>query len=64
MQRVELVRGILTPEQTEGPYYIDANLLRGDITEGIDGHPLQLDLTDPLERRCTLPPRARSTDYD
>lgn len=36
---------ILTPEQTEGPYYIDANLLRADITEGKEGRPLQLNLT-------------------
>jgi protocatechuate 3,4-dioxygenase beta subunit len=35
---------ILTPEQTEGPYYIDANLLRADITEGREGRPLQLNL--------------------
>jgi protocatechuate 3,4-dioxygenase beta subunit len=36
---------ILTPEQTEGPYYIDVELLRSDITEGKEGLPLKLDLT-------------------
>ena len=32
------------PKQTEGPYYIDANLMRSDITEGREGRPLRLDL--------------------
>jgi len=32
----------LTPEQTEGPFYIDVGLDRRDITEGVDGHPLRL----------------------
>lgn len=32
----------LTPEQTEGPYYIDDILLRDDITEGRPGVPLEL----------------------
>lgn len=32
----------LTPEQTEGPYYIDDLLLRDDITEGRPGVPLKL----------------------
>lgn len=32
----------LTPEQTEGPYYIDDLLLRDDITEGRPGIPLDL----------------------
>lgn len=32
----------LTPEMTEGPYYIDDLLLRDDITEGREGVPLEL----------------------
>lgn len=32
----------LTPEMTEGPYYIDDLLLRDDITEGREGIPLEL----------------------
>ena len=47
---------VLTPEQTEGPYYIDDNLIRSDITGGRDGLPLDLGLTvqdasscDPIE---------------
>jgi protocatechuate 3,4-dioxygenase beta subunit len=34
----------LTPEQTEGPYYIDAKLVRSDITEGKPGVALTLEL--------------------
>jgi protocatechuate 3,4-dioxygenase beta subunit len=30
----------LTPELTEGPFYVDVNLLRRDITEGLAGVPL------------------------
>ena len=32
----------LTAEQTEGPYYFDANSIRTDITEDRDGVPLRL----------------------
>ena len=35
---------VLTPEQTEGPYYIADSLMRSDITEGRDGTALQLRL--------------------
>lgn len=35
---------VLTPEQTEGPYYIDNDLIRSDIREGKDGVPLELRL--------------------
>jgi protocatechuate 3,4-dioxygenase beta subunit len=34
----------LTPEQTEGPYYLDGEAVRSDITEGRPGAALQLDL--------------------
>jgi protocatechuate 3,4-dioxygenase beta subunit len=35
---------VLAPEQTEGPYYIDGERLRRDITEGRPGVPLLLRL--------------------
>ena len=35
---------LLTPEATEGPYYIDPDLVRADITEGLPGAPLDLAL--------------------
>jgi protocatechuate 3,4-dioxygenase beta subunit len=38
------VKCVLTPEQTEGPYYIPAEKLRRDITEGKAGVPLLLRL--------------------
>jgi len=40
-----LVSCVLTPELTEGPYYVSGEKLRRDITEGKAGTPLQLDLT-------------------
>jgi protocatechuate 3,4-dioxygenase beta subunit len=40
-----LVKCVLAPELTEGPYYVDGEKLRRDITEGRPGTPLQLDLT-------------------
>lgn len=36
---------VLTPEEIEGPFYTDLNLVRRDITDGKPGSPLQLDLT-------------------
>jgi protocatechuate 3,4-dioxygenase beta subunit len=33
---------VLTPEQTEGPYYVDLNKVRRNITEGRPGVPLRL----------------------
>jgi protocatechuate 3,4-dioxygenase beta subunit len=36
------VKCVLTPEQTEGPYYIAGEKLRRDITEGKSGVPLSL----------------------
>jgi protocatechuate 3,4-dioxygenase beta subunit len=37
-----LVSCILTPEETEGPYYFNANMVRRDITEGRPGTPMRL----------------------
>lgn len=34
----------VTPAQTEGPYYVDLDLVRADITEGRAGAPLRLQL--------------------
>jgi protocatechuate 3,4-dioxygenase beta subunit len=39
------VRCVLTPEQTEGPYYIDGEKLRRNIAEGRPGRPLTLRTT-------------------
>lgn len=36
---------VLTPELTEGPFYLDADLVREDITEGRPGMPLTLRTT-------------------
>jgi protocatechuate 3,4-dioxygenase beta subunit len=33
---------VLTPEVTEGPYYLDLDLMRSDITEGRSGLPFDL----------------------
>lgn len=35
----------LTPELTEGPFYLDVDLVRRDITEGRPGTPLRVTLT-------------------
>jgi protocatechuate 3,4-dioxygenase beta subunit len=35
----------LYPQQTEGPFYLDLDLLRTDITEGKPGAPLDLEIT-------------------
>ncbi len=47
-----------TPEQTEGPYYIDTGLIRSDITEGRPGLPLQLQLTVLRANGCQPIPNA------
>ncbi|MGW7342472.1 dioxygenase family protein [Streptomyces sp. NPDC054854] len=36
---------VLTAEAGEGPYYLDLDKVRSDVTEGRDGVPLRLDLT-------------------
>jgi protocatechuate 3,4-dioxygenase beta subunit len=36
---------VLTPELTEGPYYLDLDFVRKDITEGRPGLPFELELT-------------------
>lgn len=43
---------VLTPEMTEGPFYLDLNMIRRDITEGKPGTPLTLDLTVVDAEKC------------
>jgi protocatechuate 3,4-dioxygenase beta subunit len=42
----------LYPQQTEGPFYLDLDLLRTDITEGKPGAPLELELTVIRSNGC------------
>lgn len=49
---------VLTPEQTQGPYYVDDRLVRADITEGRPGLPLQLALTVQEAGSCAAIPGA------
>ncbi|MGB3329646.1 MAG: intradiol ring-cleavage dioxygenase [Thermomicrobiales bacterium] len=44
---------VLTPELTEGPYYLDDLLVRNDITEGKAGVPLDLQITVVDATACT-----------
>jgi protocatechuate 3,4-dioxygenase beta subunit len=43
----------LYPQQMEGPFYLDLDLLRTDITEGKAGAPLELDLKVISANGCT-----------
>jgi protocatechuate 3,4-dioxygenase beta subunit len=43
----------LTPEQTEGPYYLDIDMVRRDITEGKPGTPLELEVQVLDSDGCT-----------
>src|SRR5262245_59498071 len=43
---------LLTPEVTEGPYWIDGTLTRRNITEGKPGLPLQIVFTVVDARTC------------
>jgi protocatechuate 3,4-dioxygenase beta subunit len=49
---------VLYPQQTEGPFYLDLDLVRQDITEGKPGVPLKLLLTVNDAASCTPIPRA------
>ena len=48
----EAVTCVLTPEQTEGPFYIDAAKLRRNITAGRPGTPLTLRLAVVDAKNC------------
>ena len=43
---------VLTPEQTEGPYYLPDSEIRSDITDGREGVPLRLELTVQRAESC------------
>jgi protocatechuate 3,4-dioxygenase beta subunit len=49
---------VLTTEQEEGPYYIDYQSLRRDLTEGKPGVPLRLKIALMHAKRCTPLPDA------
>jgi Dioxygenase len=49
-----LVSCVLTPELTEGPYYVPGEKLRRDITEGKAGTPLLLNLTVVNASTCKV----------
>jgi protocatechuate 3,4-dioxygenase beta subunit len=44
---------LLTPQMTEGPFYLDTDLLREDITEGTPGLPLKLQVLVADSIACT-----------
>lgn len=44
---------VLTPEVTEGPFYLDLNSLRSDITDGKAGTPLAVRITVVDATACT-----------
>ncbi len=48
----------LAPEQTAGPFPLDEQLDRSDITEGVAGHPLRLGLR-VLDTNCQPVPNAK-----
>lgn len=49
---------VLTPEGTEGPFYLDLDLVRRDIVEGRPGLPLNLRVTVVDARSCKPIPKA------
>src|SRR5207245_11236559 len=49
---------VLTPEMPEGPYHIDGEAVRSDITEGKSGAPLRLVLTVVDATSCKAVPGA------
>jgi protocatechuate 3,4-dioxygenase beta subunit len=49
---------ILTPEVTDGPYWIEQTMTRRDVTEGKPGLPLELRLTVVNARTCEPIPAA------
>ena len=49
---------VFNPEQEEGPYYVDRELLRSDITEGKVGVPLRVRVTVVNAKTCAPIPNA------
>ena len=56
--RGDAVACVLSPEMTEGPYYIDGEAVRRDVTEGKPGVPLTLDLNVADATTCSPLPDA------
>ena len=56
--RVEVAGCMLTPEVTEGPYYVDDTLIRHEISESRPGVPLQLEIVVVDGRQCKAVPYA------
>jgi protocatechuate 3,4-dioxygenase beta subunit len=50
---------VLTPDQTEGPFYIAGSLVRSDVTEGKAGVPLELRL--PVQDAASCEPIRAAT---
>lgn len=48
----------IAPSATEGPYYLNLNLLRADITEGLSGLPMRLAIRVVRAADCTPIPNA------
>lgn len=44
---------LMTPEMTAGPFYLDTDLLRADVTEGTPGLPLRLQVLVADSQTCT-----------
>jgi protocatechuate 3,4-dioxygenase beta subunit len=51
--QTDAVACVLSPEMTEGPYYLPNEKLRRNITEGLPGAPLTLQLTVVNASSCT-----------
>lgn len=47
---------MLTPEQTEGPFYLDRDMVRSDITECRPGVPLDMELVVVDTTKCAPMP--------
>ena len=52
---------VLTPEAGEGPFYLDPKLIRGDITSGQSGAPLQLAMQVVRAGDCATLSNARES---
>lgn len=50
---------VLAPKQTEGPFYLDDRLVRADVTEGLPGLPLVLEILVRRLSDCAPIPGAR-----
>jgi protocatechuate 3,4-dioxygenase beta subunit len=53
------VECVLVPKQTEGPFYLDDRLIRADVTEGLPGLPLVVEILVRRLSDCSPIPGAR-----